>query len=239
MSRLSRVGHARPGVAHLSHGHRHDMARYGYVTLPAPSGRPATGDAGRVEARVAVQEARLTFRPLTDALVEGDRRAGGAGLSLIQDVGAGTGRHLCSRLEAAPMRPGGALIVVPLAMAYPRAGHAPHGRCRPERAGACPWPLLRAFPADPADSAGPQGAKNRPGRAVPGPLPTPPRSNGAGCSSPTSAPASSLGTSVGVEGPAPGVRPAPKWRLTLCHSGAIMAPWNWNGMSTVCENSWK
>jgi len=78
------------------------VARHGYVTLRAPSGRAAIGDhAGMVAARLAVQEAGH-FEPLTLALAEEARTVACSGASLILDVGAGTGRHLAGVLDAMP-----------------------------------------------------------------------------------------------------------------------------------------
>ncbi|HUJ35667.1 MAG TPA: methyltransferase domain-containing protein [Solirubrobacteraceae bacterium] len=90
-------------------GHTHDVARQGYVTLRAPTGRPADGDdAGMIAARAAVQDAGH-FEKLTAALVAAARAAGGSESSLILDVGAGTGHHLAGLLGAMPHARGIAL----------------------------------------------------------------------------------------------------------------------------------
>ena len=76
------------------------------MTLRAPSGRAATGDsAGMVAARLAVQEAGH-FDPLTVALAEEAHTVAGSGVSLILDVGAGTGHHLAGVLETVPQARG-------------------------------------------------------------------------------------------------------------------------------------
>lgn len=72
------------------------------MTLRAPSGRAAIGDsAAMVAARLAVQEAGH-FEPVTAALAEEARTVAGSGVSLILDVGAGTGHHLAGVLETVP-----------------------------------------------------------------------------------------------------------------------------------------
>lgn len=83
-------------------GHSYDVARHGYVTLRAASGRAAVGDDARmIAARLAVQRAGH-FEPLTVALAEEARTVANSGVLLILDVGAGTGHHLAGVLEALP-----------------------------------------------------------------------------------------------------------------------------------------
>src|SRR5206468_1808435 len=75
-------------VACPSGGHRYDIARQGYVSLPRPRASPHASDSA---AMVAAREAFLDaghYAPIADALA---RRAGG---DLVVDLGAGTGYYL-------------------------------------------------------------------------------------------------------------------------------------------------
>jgi SAM-dependent methyltransferase len=77
-------------------GHRHDLAREGYITLFAgPVGRAAGDDAAMVAARVAVEEAGH-FAPLTAAIVDTAESATTDDPSLVIDLGAGTARDLAA-----------------------------------------------------------------------------------------------------------------------------------------------
>ena len=97
---------AAAGALICRHGHGYDVARHGYVTLQARSGRVASGDsAGMVAARLAVQEAGH-FDRLTVALAEEARTVARSGVSVILDVGAGTGHHLAGVLETVPQARG-------------------------------------------------------------------------------------------------------------------------------------
>ena len=83
-------------------GHNYDVARDGYVTLPAGVRRPAVGDdADMVTARVAIEHAGH-LKPITDALTAEASSIRASGPMLVLDVGAGTGYHLCNVLDALP-----------------------------------------------------------------------------------------------------------------------------------------
>lgn len=90
-------------------GHRYDVAREGYVSLFAAGVRHASGDdSGMVAARVHVEQAGH-FEPLTAALVETAGGVADARISLVLDLGAGTGHHLAEVLGALPQACGVAL----------------------------------------------------------------------------------------------------------------------------------
>jgi len=92
-----------------SRGHSFDVAREGYVTLFSTGAGHAFGDdAGMVAARANVEQAGH-FEPLTAALVETVCGVADAGISLVLDVGAGTGHHLAGVLGALPKARGVAL----------------------------------------------------------------------------------------------------------------------------------
>jgi 23S rRNA (guanine745-N1)-methyltransferase len=95
------------GALRCPAGHSFDVARQGYVSLFAGSGR--TGEADTPE-MVEAREAFLTggyFRRLSEALANDAAKlhVGGA----IVDLGAGTGHHLAHVLDALPGRLGLAL----------------------------------------------------------------------------------------------------------------------------------
>lgn len=99
------------GALTCSRGHRHDVAREGYITLFARSvGHSLGDDAGMVAARAVVEQAGH-FEPLTAALVETARTVAGDGAPLVLDLGAGTGHHLAGVLGALPRARGVALDV--------------------------------------------------------------------------------------------------------------------------------
>jgi 23S rRNA (guanine745-N1)-methyltransferase len=82
--------------------HTFDVSRQGVVTLMSPGRRRPTGDdAGMVSARAAVLGAKH-FAPLTTALAETAAGVGDHDAPLVLDVGAGTGHHLASVLDALP-----------------------------------------------------------------------------------------------------------------------------------------
>lgn len=90
------------GALRCACAHTFDVSRHGVVTLTSPRRRPASGDdAGMVAAREAVLGAGH-FEPLTRALVAAVVQAGVPDRPLVLDVGAGTGHHLASVLEALP-----------------------------------------------------------------------------------------------------------------------------------------
>lgn len=83
-----------PGALVCPTGHRHDLAREGYVTLFAgPVGRAAGDDVAMVAARVAIEGAGH-FAPLTEAIVEAAQAHAPDDPSVILDLGAGTARDL-------------------------------------------------------------------------------------------------------------------------------------------------
>lgn len=112
------------GALRCTAGHSFDLARQGYVTLPPPGGRPATGDTAEM---VAARDRFLAaghYAPLTAALV--DAVAVGPPGPVL-DVGAGTGHHLAAVLDARPGAVGVALdasryAARRAARAHPRAG---------------------------------------------------------------------------------------------------------------------
>src|ERR1700722_848970 len=100
-----------PGVGALTclRGHRHDVARGGYITLFATSvSHPVGDDAGMVAARAIVERAGH-FKPLTAALAETAGAVACDGTSVVLDLGAGTGHHLAGVLGALPRARGVAL----------------------------------------------------------------------------------------------------------------------------------
>lgn len=97
------------GALMCSHGHSFDVAREGYVTLFETGVAHAFGDDVRmVAARTNVEQAGH-LEPLTAALVQTAGRFAGADISLVLDVGAGTGHHLAGVLGSLPQARGVAL----------------------------------------------------------------------------------------------------------------------------------
>ena len=95
-----------------ANGHSFDVARQGYVALPAPGRRTAAGDsAGMVAARETFLGAGH-YAPITAAVSAAARavmgRATGSGRCVV-DLGAGTGHNLAALLEELPGRLGIAL----------------------------------------------------------------------------------------------------------------------------------
>ncbi|MGA2929413.1 MAG: putative RNA methyltransferase [Solirubrobacteraceae bacterium] len=88
-------------------GHSFDVARQGYLTLPAPGKRIARGDTASM---VAARDAFLAgdhYRPIANALAEAacQHRAGLAARAaepIVVDIGSGPGYYLASVLRALP-----------------------------------------------------------------------------------------------------------------------------------------
>jgi 23S rRNA (guanine745-N1)-methyltransferase len=83
-------------------GHRYDVARHGYVSLPAPRPSPHAGDSAEM---AAARDAFLGcghFEPITAALARAARAGAPAGGRLAVDLGAGTGYHLAGILRTLP-----------------------------------------------------------------------------------------------------------------------------------------
>jgi 23S rRNA (guanine745-N1)-methyltransferase len=79
------------GALACAHGHSHDIAREGYVTLlDGPVGRAAGDDVAMVAARVEIERAGH-FAPLSAAIVDVALAPASDDPSLILDLGAGTG----------------------------------------------------------------------------------------------------------------------------------------------------
>jgi 23S rRNA (guanine745-N1)-methyltransferase len=122
------------GVLRCPAGHSFDIARQGYVSLFASGGRTGEADTpAMVEAREAFVRAGH-FRPLREALAEEARAAAGGpaasgaiqGRGAILDLGAGSGHHLVTVLDALPNRLGIAVDASPAALrraarSHPRA----------------------------------------------------------------------------------------------------------------------
>jgi 23S rRNA (guanine745-N1)-methyltransferase len=109
------------GALRCAAGHSFDIARQGYVNLVP--GRADTPE--MVEARDAFLEAGH-FRPLSAALAEEARAAGGAsGASggAVLDLGAGTGHHLAAVLDALPDARGIAVDASPAALRRAARAH--------------------------------------------------------------------------------------------------------------------
>jgi 23S rRNA (guanine745-N1)-methyltransferase len=82
--------------------HAFDPSRHGFVTLTSPRRRPPIGDdAAMVAARAAVLDGGH-FAPLTAALVATTVEVAAQDATLVLDVGAGTGHHLATVLDALP-----------------------------------------------------------------------------------------------------------------------------------------
>jgi 23S rRNA (guanine745-N1)-methyltransferase len=112
------------GALCCAHGHTHNVARHGYVTLVPPGRRPADGDdAAMVAARAAVLDADH-FMPLTRALVSGAVATATRGASVVLDAGAGVGHHLAAVLDALPDARGIALDASRPALRRATRGHA-------------------------------------------------------------------------------------------------------------------
>lgn len=96
-----------PGALECANGHRHDIAREGYVSLlDGPVGRAAGDDAAMVAARVEIERAGH-LAMLTEAIVETALARAPHDPSLIIDLGAGTGG-----LQAEVMREAGGALGV-------------------------------------------------------------------------------------------------------------------------------
>jgi 23S rRNA (guanine745-N1)-methyltransferase len=112
------------GALRCAAGHSFDIARQGYVNLvPARADTPEM-----VEARDAFLSVGH-FRPLTAVLAEEARAAaaaGGAGSAdggAVVDVGAGTGHHLATVLDALPNARGIAIDASPAALRRAARAH--------------------------------------------------------------------------------------------------------------------
>lgn len=111
-------------------GHRHDIARQGYVNLLG--GGAHTGTADTAEMVAARQEffARGHFAPLIDAVADQtERLADAAPAGCVVELGAGPGRYLAAVLERLPDTVGVALDLSKYAArraarAHPRIGAA-------------------------------------------------------------------------------------------------------------------
>jgi 23S rRNA (guanine745-N1)-methyltransferase len=91
-------------------GHRHDVARQGYVNLLPGGAGASTADSATMVAARAAFFARGHFAPLVDALAAQARRLAGSGPpGCVVDLGAGPGQHLAAVLERLPDRVGVAL----------------------------------------------------------------------------------------------------------------------------------
>src|SRR5215210_1440414 len=93
------------GTLRCSTGHAFDVARHGHVHLAAGARRLVGDTAGMVAARAAFLDAGH-YAPIGRALVQA-ATVDTAGV--IADVGAGTGHHLATVLDAHPERVGIAL----------------------------------------------------------------------------------------------------------------------------------
>ena len=109
-------------------GHRHDIARQGYVSLLPGGARASTADSAAMVAARAAFFARGHFAPLVDALAVEAQRLGGSGPpGCVVDLGAGPGQYLAAVLERLPDRVGVALDLSKhaarrAARAHPRGG---------------------------------------------------------------------------------------------------------------------
>ncbi len=117
------------GALRCAAGHSFDIARQGYVNLVP--GRADTPE--MVEARDAFLQAGH-FRPLSAALAEEARAAGGAAGAMggasgadsggaVLDLGAGTGHHLAAVLDALPDARGIAIDASPAALRRAARAH--------------------------------------------------------------------------------------------------------------------
>jgi 23S rRNA (guanine745-N1)-methyltransferase len=107
-------------------GHSFDIARQGYVSLPAGGAEmPAGDDAAMVAARVSFLDSGH-FDPLADALAD----AAGGGTGAVIDVGAGPGRQLAHVLDGRPAARGLALDSSAAAMRRAARAHPLIGAVR-------------------------------------------------------------------------------------------------------------
>jgi 23S rRNA (guanine745-N1)-methyltransferase len=112
------------GVVSCSAGHSFDIARQGYVSLFAGSGRTGEADTpAMAEARDAFLRAGH-YRRLSDELAREAREAIAAD-GVIVDIGAGTGHHLAAVLDALSDRAG---IAVDASAAALRRAARSHSR---------------------------------------------------------------------------------------------------------------
>jgi 23S rRNA (guanine745-N1)-methyltransferase len=103
-------------------GHSFDIARQGYVSLFAGSGRTGEADTpAMVEARDAFLRAGH-YRPLGDAIAVEARQVSDPGA--VVDLGAGTGHHLAAVLDALPERVGIAVDASPAALRRAARSHS-------------------------------------------------------------------------------------------------------------------
>lgn len=118
-------------------GHRHDIARQGYVNLLPGGAQASTADTARMVAARAEFFARGHFAPLVGALAsEAQRIADGGPAGCVVDLGAGPGQYLAAVLERLPGRVGLALDLSKYAArraarAHPRIGAAVCDTWRP------------------------------------------------------------------------------------------------------------
>lgn len=80
-------------------GHRYDVARHGYVSLPSPRPSPHAGDSAAMAAARDEFLGAGPFEPIAAALVRASAPVPGA---LAVDLGAGTGYYLARFLSARP-----------------------------------------------------------------------------------------------------------------------------------------
>lgn len=117
--------------------HTFDIARHGYVSLLAGTGRPSSADtAAMVQARSSFLAADH-YAPLADALARTV-----AGLcppdGTVLDAGVGTGYYLAAVLDALPAATGAGLDTSTYALRRAARAHS--------RAGAASWDLWRPLP---------------------------------------------------------------------------------------------
>lgn len=123
-------------------GHVFDVARQGYVNLLTGAARAGTADTAAMVADRARFLAAGHFEPLTRRLVEvvtatvphSDR----GGRAPVVDLGAGTGHHLATVLDALPGRPGLALDLSKHAARRAARAHARIGAAVCDAWGALP-----------------------------------------------------------------------------------------------------
>jgi 23S rRNA (guanine745-N1)-methyltransferase len=89
-----------PGSLVCPGGHRYDVARHGYVSLPAPRPSPHDGDSAQMAAARDEFLDAGHFEPIAAALARAGATA--APGRLVVDLGAGTGYYLARLLRALP-----------------------------------------------------------------------------------------------------------------------------------------
>lgn len=111
-------------------GHRHDIARQGYVNLLGGGARTGTADTAEMVAARQEFFARGHFLPLIDAVAhQAERLVGAAPAGCVVDLGAGPGQYLAAVLERLVDKVGVALDLSKFAArraarAHPRIGAA-------------------------------------------------------------------------------------------------------------------